>query len=435
MFDWLLKAAPGTEQRGLRSNLVANTIDGAFYSLTLALVSQLAVIPIFVKRMGGSSLHIGLVLVLWTFGVNFPGIFIANVVRRLPRKKPIFLRTALVQRLAWALLGLFALLMIDRVSTEVSLSLFFIFYAVAAVVGGINLPVWFDLIAKITPTELRGRLFAARNILGGILGAFGGWIVVQTLDVVRFPLNFGILFMLAFAASMISYAALVRLKEEAEEVTKEQVDTFMYFRSLPGILHQNRDFRNFLISDALLIAATMASGFYAVHAIEKFHLSDASAGTFTSVMMFSSIIGNVLFGYVADHRGHKLNLVCSGAVTVMATAVAVIAQNPAVYLLVFVGSALQVALSGISRLTIVAELCSEQERATYVALTNMITAPFALFGIIAGWIASDFGYDVVFVIAGILALASVLWLWTKVTDPRKKMAFSAVVGEEVELEA
>ncbi len=435
MMTWFFKPAPRMDQPDLRSNLIANTVDGAFYALTLALVSQQAVMPIFVMRMGGSNVHIGLLLVVWTIGVNFPGIFVANRIQQYPRKKPIFLRTALVQRLAWAGLGLFALLVIDRIRSDVSLLLFFVFYAAAAVAGSINLPVWFDLIAKITPKELRGRLFATRNVLGGILGAFGGLIVVWALNAVRFPLNFGVLFMLAFAASMISYAALVRLQEEAGDIPQRQTDTMAYFAGLPGIFRRNRDFRHFLVSDALLMAATMASAFYAVNAIGKFRLSDAAAGTFTAVMMCTSILGNLLFGYVADHRGHKLNLVLSGIATAAAALIAVVARSPAVYLLVFVGSALQVALSGISRLTIVAELSSERDRPTYIALTNMVTAPFALFGIVCGWIANNAGFDAVFVVAALLAIASALWLGLKMTDPRKRIATPAIVHEEMEVEA
>ncbi len=96
MLNWLFKPVPGPEQHTLRTNLAANIIDGGFYALTMALVSQQTVLPIFVKRMGGSNVHIGLLPVLWTFGFNFPGIFVANFIRHFPRKKSIFLRTAMV---------------------------------------------------------------------------------------------------------------------------------------------------------------------------------------------------------------------------------------------------------------------------------------------------------------------------------------------------
>jgi MFS family permease len=82
--------------------------------------------------------------------------------------------------------------------------------------------------------------------------------------------------------------------------------------------------------------------------------------------------------------------------------------------------AFQIGLSGISRLSIVAEFCSEEERPTYVALTNLVTSPFVVFGLVAGSIASRFGYNAVFLIAGLLALSSAIWVAFKVEEPRVK---------------
>jgi MFS family permease len=50
-----------------------------------------------------------------------------------------------------------------------------------------------------------------------------------------------------------------------------------------------------------------------------------------------------------------------------------------------------------------------------------VTSPFVLFGLLAGGIASRFGYEGVFLIAGLLALASALWVRFKVDEPRMKV--------------
>ncbi len=419
----------GAGNHAIRSNFIANIFDGGFYALAMSFVSQQTVLPVFVKRMGGSNVHVGLLPVLWTFGFNFPGIFIANIIQHYPRKREVFLKTAFFQRLTWMLLGAFSFILLERTGSGVVLLLFFVLYALAAVSGSINLPIWFDLIAKVTPIEYRGRLFAARNVLGGLFGVLGGWIVVWILGAIHYPMNFSLLFLLAVIASLMSYWFLTRLKEETDSSPREKVEMLQYFRGLPEILRANKNFRNFLISDALLIAATMGGAFYAVNAIERFSLPDASVGTFTVVMMTATIIGNLFFGYVADHRGHKLNLVLSGTVSALAAFVALFAPSEGVYLIAFVGAALTTALSGVSRLSIVAELCPEGERLTYVALANMITAPFVLCGLFGGWIANNFGFDAVFCIAGCFAAASAIWLGLKVKEPRKKIARQPILQE------
>lgn len=421
MLDWFFGSGIRQAPRVLRRNLAANIFDGAMYAFGIGFVSIQTVIPVMVKNISHSSFAVGLVPLIWTAGFNAPQIFIASYVERFPFKKRLFLQTAFLQRVPWFLLAVLSFIVLGEVSPSAGTILFFTLFALAAIAGSLCFPVWFDVIAKLTPVDLRGRLFAARNLLGGVLGILAGLVVEVVLATIEYPTSYGVLFALAFLFTSISYWALIRLKEETPSAVSEDIHILDYYRNLPRILRAEKNFRNYLISDALLIAATMAGAFYAVHAIEKFSLDDSSAGTFTIVMMCSMIVGNMFFGYLADHYGHKVNLVLSAASTALSCFMALVAPNAGVYLVVFVGVAFQIGLSGISRLSIVAELCSEEERPTYVALTNLVTSPFVLFGLVAGGIASRFGYDAVFLIAGLLALASAIWVAFKVDEPRVKV--------------
>jgi MFS family permease len=408
------------EKRGvLRQNVAANVIDGAMYAFGISFVAIQTVIPVMVKHISGSDFAVGLVPVLWTAGFNFPQIFIANHAQRFPYKMRLFLRMALIQRLPWLLLALLSFFLLGRLSPTAGTLLFFFLFTLAAITGSLCFPIWFDMIAKLTPVELRGRLFAARNLLGGILGVLAGLVVGRVLVEITYPFSYGVLFTLAILFMGVSYWSLTRLKEEFASAVAEEVHILEYYRNLSRILKGQKNFRNFLISDALLLAATMASAFYAVNAIQKFTLTDSSAGLFTVIIMCSTIVGNVFFGSIADRYGHKVNLVLAGVSTALSCFAALLAPDQRFYLIVFVGLAFQIGLSGISRLSIVAELCSEEERPTYVALTNLVTSPFILFGLVAAVIAGRFGFDAVFLIAGLLAVASALWMAYRVEEPRK----------------
>ncbi|MCI0699186.1 MFS transporter [candidate division KSB1 bacterium] len=430
MFNRFLRSSE-PQRPFLKWNFVANVCDGAIFSLAMSFVSLQTVLPVFVKKIGGSNVAVGLIPVLWTVGFNFPQIFIANFTQRFARKNKLVLTTAMVQRTPWLLLALLSFFLVARTNTEIGLLLFFSVFALAAIGGSINLPVWFDLVAKITPVDLRGRLFGVRQVLGAMLGVFGGWVVTKVLAAVAYPASFALLFLLAFITMMVSYIFLAILKEENGARPEKQVSYKSYLRSLPRILRQQHNYRNFLIADALLITATMASAFYTVSALEKFSLADAHAGTFIIVMMTSMMAGNLFFGYLADHFGHRLNLLLAAIVTAGTCLTALLAPTVEIYLLVFAGAAFTIGLTGISRLPIITEFCSNAERPTYIALTNMITSPFVLSGLAGGWLANRFGYDTVFIIATILALASAVWLAQKVEEPRK-LNFSTVVRYEAQ---
>src|SRR5512135_1839415 len=152
-------------------------MDGFFYALALSLVSQQTVLPVYVRNLGGGNIAIGLIPVLWTFGFNFPQVFIVDYAQRVPRKKGLLLKTAIGQRLPWLLIAVASFYF----TGHAALVLFFLLFALAAVGGSLNLPVWFDLIAKLTPLRRRGRLFAARSIAGAAAGLLGGGITTFIL--------------------------------------------------------------------------------------------------------------------------------------------------------------------------------------------------------------------------------------------------------------
>jgi MFS family permease len=402
----------------VKHNFVVNTLDGAFYSFAMSFVSLSTVMPVFIKNIGGSNVAVGLIPVIWTLGFNFPQVLIANYVRQKKYKKPLLIITALGQRLPWLLLGLLCWFFFNKNNTDLQLILFFACLLLAAIAGSINLPGWFDLVAKITPITLRGRLFASRSIIGAIFGILGGWIVKIVLDHYSYPVNFSILLFLAFIIMMISYSLLFLIKEKESNASINTLQNKEFFKRIPSLIIHQKNYRNFLIADSLLISSLMADAFYALYAIKKFSLSDAYAGAFTIIMMISVIFGNILFGYIADKFGHRINLMMAAGTSFSACMISLIAPSPILFYFVFVFSAFTATLLQLSRLTIIAEICAEEDRPTYIAITNLLTSPFILSGILGGLIANSFGYNYVFILAAFLSLSSFLWYLKKVKEPR-----------------
>lgn len=402
----------------VRRNFTLNTLDGAVFAFGLSFASRSTVIPVYVKHIGGDAVALSLIPVLWILGFNIPQIAIAKHARQVSPKKPLLLKTGLMQRLPWLLLAIAAVTLLPAAAPGPALILFFALFALAAVGGSLNLPIWFDLIAKITPVTMRGRLFGMRTVLGAALGILAGWIVERILAQVPDPQSFGLLFGITFGVMMVSYLFLALLREGGPPAKSPTIRYREYLRSLPTILRTQRNFRNFLIGEALLVSATVVEAFFTVDAIESFGLSDAYAGRFTIVVMSSLLLGTLVFGYAADRWGHRLNLILASAWMLVGCIAALLAKTVEVYYLAFVGSAMTVGLRTISRLPIVAEICGEKDRPTYVALTNVVTAPFVLIGIVGGWAAGRLGYDAVFAGAAVLSLAAAAWFGTAVREPR-----------------
>lgn len=157
MVELLLKGARDANNRTVRHNFHANVWDGALFAFGLSLVSLTTVLPVFVKRIGGGSVAIALIVVIWNIVTNFPQIFVAHFVQRYPFKKKIFLLTALLQRLPWLMMGLLTFAILN-VSSHAALLLFFFIFALAAFGGSITVPSWFDIDFEIDAGKTTGAL-------------------------------------------------------------------------------------------------------------------------------------------------------------------------------------------------------------------------------------------------------------------------------------
>ena len=290
----------------------------------------------------------------------------------------------------------------------------------ASVTGSLGGLHWFHLYAATTPVQLRGRLSALRQLLGSLVGVLGGSTVAVVLGAVYFPLNFSLLFIVASLLMMVSIAILSRLNVPAHWMEPPQQDVKRnIIADARRILRADKNFKSYLVADSLMLMSMTGSAFYAVHALEKFSLTTSYAGSFTVIVMISTVIGNIFFGILADHLGNKVNLLALAVASSLASLCAIGAGNVLAYGLVFIFMASSIALQGISRLSFVAELCTEAERPVYIALANTLTAPTVFIGILFGALVPALGYDAVFIMAGMLGAAAFAVLWRKVVDPRR----------------
>ncbi len=423
-----LSKYPSLDTEALRSNLRAHIFDGALFGFAMSLVSYNTILPVFIQQVGGSMVAIGSVPVLWLIGTNFPQVIVLRIINTRGSVKREVLRYGLIYRASFLVVGLFTLFFVKNLQPTISVPLLLLFIFLMAVAGSFGVPPWFQLFAKTTPMKLRGKLQGVRQLLSSALGILGGSIVTFVLAFAPFPVNFALLFIIAYVFTMLSYRYLRTLVEPASPPSLLPQPRSGILADGIAILKRDKNFRNFLLADAFTLMSMSASGFYAVYGIEKFGLPASFAGTFTVIVMAGMVAGNIVFGYLADSFGHKVNLIVLASASALASAVAFGAGDILVFGSAFVFMGWTVSLQGISRLSFVAELCSESDRPTYVGLTNTMTAPTLAVGILFGWVAREYGFGLMFVVATILGIAAVAWLILQVYDPRNAED-KTVVGE------
>ncbi len=406
-------------KRNYRFNAVVNWLDGTCFWFGYSFIAPTTVLPLYVSHFTDSKLVIGLLSMLSATGWLLPQLFTANWVERLPRKKVVAVYLGFfTERLPLFLMvpaAWFAL----RAPT-LSLILFFILFGWHIVGAGAVAVGWQDMLAKVIPLDRRGRFFGLTNFGGTATGVLGAAAVGWMLDRYDFPYGYVWCFAAAATFIFISWCFLSLTREPAQVNQGPIVPQREYWRRLPSILHEDANFRRYLLSRLVIAMGGMAVGFLTVYAVQRWRLPDSQAGSFTVSMLIGQALCNLLFGALADRRGHKLVLEVATLLGALSAGLAGLAPVPAWFYLVFVFSGASYAGFYLSGTMIAFEFSSPAVRPTYIGLNNTVTGIVAAIApVIGGWLAGMVGYRALFAMAFAFGLVGFGLLHWTVREPRR----------------
>ena len=159
--------------RDFKHNFIVNFLDGTMFWFGASFFAYRTILPVYISNLTDNEFAIALLSTIVATGWMLPQLFTANWIRRLPIKKFAPVTVGLwAERLP--ILLLVGAAWVATQSKEVSLVLSFIFITWHIVGAGVIAVGWQDMLAKLFPTERRGRFFGITNFSGtatGVLGA------------------------------------------------------------------------------------------------------------------------------------------------------------------------------------------------------------------------------------------------------------------------
>ncbi len=354
-----------------------------------------------------------------SLGFYLPQLLIANFSERLRYKKPLVMWLGgLGERGGYLLIAL-TIYWVAQPTPQVALVLFFLLLLVSAVCSGTATPAWYDMIAKVIPVKRRGIFSGIGHSVGALMAIGGALVVGWILEHVAYPTNFALCFGLAYASMLLSFVGLAMNREPPSETVKETIPLWRYLRQLPAVLRQNGNYSRFLLARITMQLGTMATGFFIVYGKQHFQVDGAGVGLFTAVLVASAAVMNLIWGFVGDHRGYKLVLVCAAGSMALAALSAWFANSINGLFLTFVLLGTAQAADVVSAFNIILEFCAPEDRPTYIGLTNTLLAPgLALAPILGGWLATTLGYPSMFLVAVCFATVGGLFMLLFVQEPR-----------------
>ncbi|MDP6124423.1 MAG: hypothetical protein QGH20_01555 [Candidatus Latescibacteria bacterium] len=413
-----------------RWNFWIIALDASVWHVGVALMSPSAILPFFLCRLGAGDMMIGLMVAVQQAGWMLPQLFAASRLAHRSRKLPFLIWSCIIGRLPFLILAAVVWWMSDAWPLAVGI----IFYAIFAgfwVSDALATVPWLEIVGKGIPSGLRGRLFGAIGLFGGLASAFAGLFLVDRIlehPLLPFPKNYSVLFLAVFVFMALSTVWVALIREPPGPVEDRSRPVHKLIAQIPQLLRRQPAFTRMLVAQFFLNAWTMAYPFLALAATESLGEAVAVSGAFVFAERLGATGASMIWGYLNDKLGSRF--VIRGTAVTICGALALALAIPSLLALVWMwgitlpwppiavfaasmfllGSAQSGMWAGLTNYMM--EVVPDAERTTYIGLKNTLGGVAVIWPAVGGWVASAWSYETVFAASlGGMLVGAVVTVW------------------------
>jgi predicted MFS family arabinose efflux permease len=417
----MLETHRGEVKRYFWRNYLLHGIEGGIYMGGVALVDMVTILPRLVEVLGGGAWLIAYTPTLLSVGTALPGLFLAHRLERRLWFKPIVLVAGVFQRLPFLLAGL-GLLLWGSDHPGLALGIVALAPLISGLACGATLPAWQELVAKTVPEERRASLWALRAIITTAMGFGAAGVLKLVMD--RWPgtEGYGTLFLLVFAATMVSFVLFSFLKETHLPVRRPGAEHSLasYLKSVPGLVRKDRELAYYLASRFIGGGFFIMVSFLSPYALKMLGKSDSFLAVLLAAQMAGGMAGNLAGGWLGDKRGGRLPTLMGHASLGALCLAAPWAQSEAAVVALYVLFGFGANINNVGLSTFSLEMAPVEWRVSYQALINFVAMlgmlVFAPAGALISGLTGSFAAKALPAAACITVAGSLIW---KMKEPRK----------------
>ncbi len=402
----------------------------------------------FALWLGASNFWMGVLASIPTFAALVQLVSSYFIEKRTERKR-FTAWFSVVARTLWLPILLIPFLLPE----EIRFTAFVALLLLSSVLLNVPIPAFLSWLSDLVPPDHRGRYFARRNMLAGIVAMVvplpAAWFLDLAVERRLFPesVGFATLFGVAVVCGIVGFVLLLKQAEppmsRAEPTEAQGVRGVLAFYRAP---FAEPNFRRLMVFSAVFaLAQFFAAPFYTVYALQVLKLSYFWLQIFGALSSLSSLLSMPLWGYLSDKFGNKslqkIGIVGVGVLPFMWVFTS--PQYPVASLLILcinnlLGGFFWAGV-GLTQFNLLIAISPSERRSVYVGAMSALTgvmggvAPIAGGAILTalgdirieplGWAMG--GYQILFAMNGLMRYLSLLFL-RGVTDLRDTSAIEVI---------
>ena len=394
-----------------------------FYGVALSLISMVAVLPVFLSRLGATNTVIGALPVIWLLATNFPGAFAAHFTGGLARRKQAVIILHVLAGIPWLILAVW-FGVISRPSGAVDIVVLLAGWGASWVIMGFTIPVWINFIGKVTRSELRARSFGTIFFFQTLMGVIGGWIGSRLLgSSLPFPVNYALGFLVAGICMAIGSFFFLPVREDAGATTAPSPAFATVLRYAREILADRTGLRVYLAVLLLSVGRFLLITYYPVFAQSRFSLKPRDSAIYTAICMAGQMIGSVLVGFIGDRFGYARVAVVAMAALTVGLALAIWGSHPAFYYCTAFVLGIFIVSDVLALFNLSMAFSPHEDNTAYIGIIPAIVAPFtALIAGSSGTFIDHFGFIPIAWVGLAAAVAALYLVVFRLPEPAYSLA-------------
>jgi MFS family permease len=376
----------------LPKNFLLNVSNGTLTKLAEKIISPGLTLAWIMQFFGASAALLGAIVPVKDAGSLLPQLIVSGKIRAYPVRKNFWAFSALIQSICW----LIAALLIFFSDASFLPYLLLLLLAIFSIASGIGSVAFKDVTAKTIPKNTRGQMLGYRSTFGGLLALIAGGLLVFVIKGKADRQIYGWMFLTASVLWFVAALLFFMIKEE-KGATKGGRNPIEEIKSGYKLITQDKSFRNFLFTRALLMSVHLLGPFYVLMAKRM----GGSNWSFLGYLIIANGLANVLsspfWGRIADQSPTRLMriscfIAIGGAVYALLFYLAGnLNWGFYAFLPVFFINGIAYSGARLSRKTYLVDYAPADERPTYVSVANTFIGLFTLVAAAFGLIAQLFG--------------------------------------------
>ncbi len=367
-------------------------------------------LSVFTIRLGGSDMHVGLLSALPALVAIFFSIPGSRMVEREHRPLSVLLLSGALNRAGYLAVALVPFVLLIRPADTVVLLV-----GLLSIPGAVASVAFTTMFSRAVAPENRARVVSIRNVWVGITSTAAALLGGKLLDVIVFPINYQILFALAFAASMVSIYYLSRIQLPPAQVAPQKSAPPRRARDFIDMLRANPGFVRFTRAAFIFHwGMFFAPPLYSIYWVRVLNASDGWVGLINMVGSATTIIFYAIWGRLSARRGNRFVLILTTIGLVLYPLFT--ALSPSVEWILVVSFLGGVFSSGFALALFngLLEVVPEYNRSGYIAAyTTLINVTAFISPILSTSLAEIFGIRSMLIFGALLRLVGSFMFWPK----------------------